>query len=91
MDKNGVKSREAELLIELEQIADVVEREMNPITAEEMGLVKTKKAAIFLRDPYARMIARDVAKIYHGLVPPHPLILSKNINREAPACALLFH
>lgn len=74
----------------IEKIADVVEREKNPISREEFGLHKMRPAKDFLETPFEKALALELSKAYPEVIQPHPLLYRLSKPRSEPICRELF-
>lgn len=96
MDANGGLNSVVQKIKAIEQIADLVEREMNPVSPEEFGVNRMRKASAFLRNERDLQMARELARAYHQVVQPNPLIYivkSNTLTQALPqgSCSRLFH
>jgi hypothetical protein len=104
LDSKGNPNIIAMSMMLIAKIADTVEREKDPVTPEELGILRTKKADNYFTEALEKTLVHEVAKNYHSLVPPHPLIYSANAKLgfnikayivsttpRAPLCQSLFN
>ncbi len=80
----------------IERVADLVERQMNPVSPEEFGVREMRSATLFLNSQLEMQMARELTRAYHQIVRPNPLIyvvkssvLTKTLPRGA--CSSLFN
>lgn len=81
----------AEKLQMIEKIADRIDREMSPISPEEFGVARMRRAKAYLNSPLEKSIAKNIAKIYHRVVPVNPLISNIKPTSNNPTCSNLFN
>lgn len=95
LDKNGKPKIIAMKISLIEKIADIVEREKNPITSEELGIPRTKKSNIFFTNALEKKLADNLANNYIQIVPPNPLIYISTLNHHTfnqhVSCRFLFN
>lgn len=91
LNRDGSPNEIAEKLIMIEKIADLVEREKNPISKEEFGKPKMVPAANYLNGRLEKTLARELAKVYSTVVPVNPLVSLANSARKGPTCHTLFN
>lgn len=75
----------------IEKIADLVERERNPVSPEEFGTHKMRTASDLLMGQLEKSLAVELAKVYHFVVQPNPLVYLAASKRTAPICSALFN
>lgn len=98
LDSHGNPNIMAMTIMLIAKVADTVEREKDPITSEEMDLSEVKKANTYFTKALEKRLANTLAKNYHNIVPPHPLIYAVNAriymvntNSQGPTCHSLFN
>ncbi|MES2769273.1 MAG: hypothetical protein V4596_09010 [Bdellovibrionota bacterium] len=91
LNVDGTPNSIGQLIILIEKIADIVEREKNPITPEEIGIKKARKASAYLNGLWAKNLAENLAGVYHQIVQPNPLIYSTRRHPRVATCAALFN
>jgi hypothetical protein len=90
LNPDGSLSLIAQKISTIEKIADLVEREKNPISSEEFGRQKMMPARRLLRTSLEKQLALELAQAYSNIVPLNPLIHRTSLSQNAPLCHQLF-
>jgi hypothetical protein len=89
--EDGKLTQVAEKIILIEKIADLVEREKNPVSPEEFGVERMIRASSIFNHPFEKTLAHELANFYLEVVKPNPLIYMVKSNNGAPVCSSLFN
>jgi hypothetical protein len=90
LNDDGTLNEIAQKISLIEKIADLVDREKNPVSPEEFGVEKMLPATEFLDHPMEKALALELAKNYYQVVRQNPLLYIVRHEKEAPQCSALF-